>query len=280
MIVYLTRRASFSAAHCYWLPVVSAEENRSRFGIWSGKEPHGHNYQVSVTVAGEVDSRTGMVVNITDINVAMKRHVTDILDNKFLNREVEYFQTAPTTTENITRFVWESLEPRLPPAVVLMRVELKEMDTLWSTRERAEAGAIVTSLTRVYDFSASHRLHSKHLSDEQNRELFGKCDNPNGHGHNYGVEVTVIGNPDERTGMIFSVDEMDRIVEEQIIRPFDHKHLNLDTTEFADVNPTSEMLSVVIWQKLAEKLPTSGLPRLFSVVVNETARNSFEFRGY
>jgi 6-pyruvoyltetrahydropterin/6-carboxytetrahydropterin synthase len=135
------------------------------------------------------------------------------------------------------------------------------------------------SITRSYDFSASHRLHSACLSDEDNVLLFGKCNNAHGHGHNYGVEVTLTGDPDERSGMLCPIDEIDRIVNEEVLRPFDHKHLNLDTPEFADLNPTTEMLTVVIWNKLAKRLPATQRSRLSSVVVRETARNSFEYRG-
>ena len=125
----------------------------------------------------------------------------------------------------------------------------------------------------------SHRLHSPHLTDEENIKLFGKCNNSHGHGHNYGVEVTLSGDPDPRSGMLFSLEELDRVVDDEVLQAFDHKHLNLDTPEFATLNPTSEMLTVVIWNKLAKRLPTSGPVRLSSVIVRETARNSFEYRG-
>lgn len=135
------------------------------------------------------------------------------------------------------------------------------------------------SLTRAYDFSASHRLHSKKLTDDENREIFGKCNNPNGHGHNYEVEVTISGEPDERTGMLYSLEALDQVVEEEVLLPFDHKHLNLDVPDFADRNPTSEVLTVVIWERLARRISVSGNPRLSKVLVRETARNSFEYRG-
>jgi len=279
MTVYLKRKATFSAAHNYWLPSLSAEENRARFGIWAGREPHGHNYAVSVTVAGEVDRRTGMVVNITDVNHALKSRIIDVLDGRFLNREVPFFEANATTIENVAKFIWEGLEQNLPNGSTLTTVQVWEMETLWTVRNKEGDSEMTTSLTRTYDFSASHRLHSLHLTDEENREIFGKCNNPNGHGHNYGIEVTIQGAPDPATGMIFSIDELDRIVDEEVLKPFDHKHLNLDTPEFAEINPTSEMLTVVIWEKLSKRIPTTGTPRLLKVVVNETARNSFEYRG-
>ncbi len=272
------RSATFSSAHNYWLTGISDSENQARFGVWAGRQPHGHNYDIQITIAGKVDDSTGMVVNITDVNHVLKSKVVDLLDGRFLNREVPFFETNPPTTENIALFVQEQIEGSLPSGADLVKVKVCEMATLWTQRERL-GDQLVTTLTRAYDFSASHRLHSKQLSDQENIRIFGKCNNANGHGHNYEVEVTIAGTPDKNTGMIYSVDALDRIVEEEVLLPFDHKHLNLDTAEFAEINPTSEMLTVVIWQKLAKRLSTTGLPRLYSVVVNETARNSFEYRG-
>jgi 6-pyruvoyltetrahydropterin/6-carboxytetrahydropterin synthase len=279
MIVYLMRMAGFSAAHNYFLSGVSDEENRHRFGKWAAREPHGHNYQIQVTIAGEVDERTGMVVNITEINQILKDNVLDNLDGRFVNREVDFFVSNAPTVENIARYVWNSVEPSLPVGSSLRRVKIWEMETIWSELVKEPDNQMVTTLTRAYDFSASHRLHSHRLSNDENLLIFGKCNNPNGHGHNYGVEVTMLGEPDPATGMLFSLEELDRVVEEEVLNAFDHKHLNKDTPEFADTNPTSEMLSVVIWQKLAKRLPISGTPRLYRVVVKETARNSFEYRG-
>jgi 6-pyruvoyltetrahydropterin/6-carboxytetrahydropterin synthase len=273
------RRASFSAAHNYWLTGIADKENQSRFGNWAARYPHGHNYMVEVTVAGSVDPRTGMVVNITLVNHAIRSQIVEVLDGRFLNKEVPFFAANAPTTENIAAFAWHQLESALPEEAKLIRVKVWEMETLWTQLDRDEDGKMTTCLTRAYDFSASHRLHSEQLSAEENKEIFGKCNNPNGHGHNYGIEVSIIGEPDKLTGMVFSIDELDRIVEEEVLLAFDHKHLNLDTPEFAHINPTSEMLTVVIWQKLAKRLPTTGPTRLQSVVVNETARNSFEYRG-
>ena len=98
-------------------------------------------------------------------------------------------------------------------------------------------------------------------------------------GHNYEVEISVSGIPDERSGMLFSIDELDSAVKQDVLDVMDHKHLNLDVPDFANVNPTSEMLAVVIWQRLARHLPVSGNPRLSGVVVRETARISFEYHG-
>ena len=95
-------------------------------------------------------------------------------------------------------------------------------------------------LTKVYEFSAAHRLHSPYLSDVENEEIFGKCNNQHGHGHNYVLEVTVAGAVDQRTGMIADLDFLDETVQKQVYARFDYKHLNHDTVEFETLNPTSE----------------------------------------
>src|SRR5207247_11191690 len=110
----------------------------------------------------------------------------------------------------------------------------------------------------------------------KNLELFGKCNNPYGHGHNYLLEVTVQGDIDERTGMMVDIAYLDRVVEEQVVRRYDHKNLNLDIPEFAERNPTSENLVKTIWERLAPHLKH---PPLYRVTVRETERNNFSFYG-
>ena len=285
MFVTLKRRAAFAAAHNYSIALLSDQANESLFGRFASSEGHGHNYQVEIAVAGRIDDRTGMVVNIVEIDAALKANVISELDGKFLNREVGYFQTRSPSTENIVRFVRERLDGKLPQGVVLIGVTVWESATLWSDWKLegdCETGGskdTMITLSRAYDFSASHRLHSARLSDAENKQIFGKCNNPNGHGHNYEIEVSVTGTPGERSGTVYSLDDLDKAVDEEVLAVMDHKHLNFDVPDFFDVNPTSEMLAVVIWNRLARRLPISGDPRLSRVLVRETARNSFEYCG-
>lgn len=129
-------------------------------------------------------------------------------------------------------------------------------------------------LTRKYHFSSAHRLHSHILSEKENLDIFGKCNNPYGHGHNYYLEVTVKGTPDPVTGMIADITELDQFVEEEILNKFDHKHLNLDTDLFHDINPTSENVTVVTWNLLKPKLHN-----LYKIGLYETEKNYFEYHG-
>ncbi len=105
-------------------------------------------------------------------------------------------------------------------------------------------------LTRSFEFSAAHRLHCDELSDDENQRLFGKCSNPHGHGHNYTLEVTVGGTLDATRGTVVDLPELDRTVQERVILPFDHKNLNVECPEFAELNPSVENIARVIFQRL------------------------------
>jgi 6-pyruvoyltetrahydropterin/6-carboxytetrahydropterin synthase len=130
-------------------------------------------------------------------------------------------------------------------------------------------------LGRRYRFSASHRLHSSHLSEEENYRVFGRCNNPYGHGHNYVVEVSVSGDVDPATGMVANLSDLDAFVERQVLDPFDHKSLNEDVPAFREKVPTTENLCIEIFQRL-KSFPKARLER---VRVEETRNNSFEYVG-
>lgn len=130
-------------------------------------------------------------------------------------------------------------------------------------------------LARRESFSASHRLHSPHLSDEENARLFGKCNRANGHGHNYVLEVTVRGPIDPATGLVMHLSDLKRILREEVLPKVDHRHLNLDVAEFAALNPTAENIACVVWQWLLPSL--GGL--LHEVKLQETEKNTVIYRG-
>ena len=132
-----------------------------------------------------------------------------------------------------------------------------------------------TSIIRRYRFCAAHRLHTEHLSAEENRTVFGKCNNPNGHGHNYVVLVTIACADGAGGGRGVSLDELDRIVMDRIIARFDHHDLNLDP-EFVSKTTTGENLVLLIWDLLVTQLPPGQLQK---VGVIETRDNYFEYTG-
>ena len=135
--------------------------------------------------------------------------------------------------------------------------------------------AQAASVTRRYRFSAAHRLHADQLSDEENRRVFGKCNNPNGHGHNYVVYVTVGGPIDSVTGRSLDLEGLDRVVTERVVRRFDHQDLNRDPA-FAATTTTGENLARLIWEILHEAIPDGKLAK---VGVVETRDNSFDYAG-
>ena len=273
MMMYLRRRAGFSAGFRRPPP---------------GERGRGHDYLCELTVGGAIDLGTGMVINIKDVDAVLKAQVVGPLEGRLLDAEVPAFADTPPTPENLVRLIWDRCRPALPPRSALARVTLwptptlrAELSAIHPTHPQTPNEAPMLTVTRTYDFSASHRLHSWTLSDEENADVFGKCNWENGHGHNYEIEVTLAGDPDPRTGQVGDLGRLDRIVEEEVLTPYDHKHLNYDVAAFRDLNPTSENLTRVIWDNLSRRLGDEALggARLYRVAVRETARNYFECYG-
>ncbi len=131
------------------------------------------------------------------------------------------------------------------------------------------------TVTRRVHFNAAHRLHNPAWSDDQNRQVFGPCNNPNFHGHNYELDISVEGEVDPDTGYVVDLGVVKRIAEEAVVAALDHKNLNLDVPQFRGLNPTAENIVVVIWNLLDGRLPG----RLVKLVLWETPRNYVEYRG-
>lgn len=137
----------------------------------------------------------------------------------------------------------------------------------------------MVSLGRRYSFSSLHRLHAPELSDERNREIFGKCNNPHGHGHNYIVEVILRGPVDEATGRVIELERLDSLVRRTVLDRYDHKNLNTDVADFETMVPTTENLAVAVERAVrggwTEAFPGTW-PRLEKIKIWETERNIFE----
>lgn len=131
-------------------------------------------------------------------------------------------------------------------------------------------------LTRREYFCASHRLFNPKFTDEKNLEIYGKCAYPNGHGHNYELVVTVVGEPDRDTGMIMDLKKLSELVNREIIDKVDHRHLNIDVDFLKNVIPTAENLAVAFWRILSPRI-TPG--KLWSVKIYENPNNYAEYRG-
>ncbi len=268
--VRLTRKVAFSSGHRFWDAALSAEENRALFGEWASPFNHGHNYLLHVTALGEVDTSTGMVVNIKDIDDVLQERVVRRFSQKSINDEVPGFGSKPPCIENLLRYFQDEVGD-LPGKTTLEALKLEETPTFFGEWIR---GSDNVTLTRSYEFAASHRLQIDAISQEQNVELFGKCNNAAGHGHNYIVEVTVSGEPDPRTGFITDLGALDLAVKERVLDRYDHKHLNSDVPELVGKNPTSEVVALEIFRALEGRVP--GV--LERVVLRETDRSSFEVR--
>ena len=132
------------------------------------------------------------------------------------------------------------------------------------------------TISRKAHFNAAHRLYRKDWSMEQNNAVFGKCNNPNYHGHNYEMIASVTGEIDKETGFVMDVKILSDIIKQEIEDQFDHKNLNLDVPEFLDLNPTAENIVVVIWEKIRKKIqPEYDL----EIVLYETPRNFVTYKG-
>lgn len=127
---------------------------------------------------------------------------------------------------------------------------------------------------RLEHFNAAHRLHQPEWSDEKNAEVFGKCNNPSYHGHNYELIVKVTGYPDQDTGYVMDLKVLSDLIKEQVLDRFDHKNLNLDTAEFKDLNPTAENISIVIYDLLRPHISTD---KEIQIRLYETPRNFVEY---
>jgi len=178
------------------------------------------------------------------------------------------------TPETLARGIWGMLGARFGGAEIA-RVRLA--GDRWAV---ATDGGEELDVTRTYEFSAAHRLHSRALSEAENARVFGKCNNPSGHGHNYVLEVTLRGRPDA-SGEVLEAPAFDRIVNSEIVDRWDHKNLNDDVPEFSDRNPTAEEIARVAWNRLADPLDRAahGRARLHRIRVRETERNHVEYLG-
>lgn len=267
-LVDLTRRVSFSAARHFRMPGLDEADAERLYGHTG---IHGHDYLLAVTIRGEVDGTTGMVENLDTTKEVIRREVLAHLDGVLVNEAIGFFREMAPTLENMTRHVWDRLHRHYGDS--LLRVTLDESP---DRRARLDSGGGKMYLTRGYHFCAAHRLNRPELSDEENREIFGRCNNKNGHGHNYRVEVTLAGEVDGESGTLCRVGDLDDAVKAKVIEYLDHRNLNVDVAEFQELNPTAENIARVIWYRLGD---SPGGAALHRVRVYETDLNIADYYG-
>ena len=228
-------------------------------------------YTLGITVAGEPNAH-GYLVNIKQIDAATR----DLAVGR-ISRDVALACTSGQMRggAGVLADAFDALAGAFEP-LTLEAVEM-HLSPFLSLSTTADLRAKdMTLLHHTFEFAASHRLHDPSLSDEENRRLFGKCNNPHGHGHNYTVRVSVRGTADAR-GVVADVAELERVVDEAVIGPLDHKHLNAEVEEFRTLNPSVENIAKVVYDRL--KGPLRGeRSSLDAVTVWETPKTSCEYR--
>ncbi|MGI9519907.1 MAG: 6-carboxytetrahydropterin synthase [Pirellulaceae bacterium] len=212
------------------------------------------------TVAGSLDPDSGYLHDISDIDRTIRQQVVGPASRKFRDANCESFLV----------FAWQVLCDHFSGEVRVTKLRLSPTPFLhYSLHADNDA---MFQLTQQFEFSASHRLHNPDLSDEENRKLFGKCNNPHGHGHNYVVDVTIVG----ETCDLLPLPQFESIVKQQVIDRLDHRNLNLEVDEFRELNPSVENIAMVIWRWLNDSMGDSMLDR---VRVFETPKTWADYRG-
>jgi 6-pyruvoyltetrahydropterin/6-carboxytetrahydropterin synthase len=228
------------------------------------------HYEITAWCAGEPASRTGYLADIKSLDAALRERIVPLV--------ARTCETAPQTEPAaLMPALFAAAWGALPASLSRLRWALSPTYHVEMESGRGE----VVLVRQQFEFAASHRLHVPALSDEENRRLFGKCNHPSGHGHNYRVEpcVEVRAGPGAPG---FSIADLEALVDETIIRPFDHRHLNVDTTEFGPggLNPTVEHIARVLYERLRPAVE-KGLAgaRLREVTVWESDRTSATYPG-
>ena len=252
----------FSAARQTMSPRLSADENARLFG--SATSTHGHNYDARLTFRSERFDGKNPLVHYDAIDACL-RALRSELDHHYLNEEVIGLKDRSITTESLAGYIYERVKTALP----LHRVRLHERDDFF-----AEAwGNNAVFLGLQEPFHAAHRLHAAALSDSENAKLYGKCNNPRGHGHAYLTEATVGGEYDARSGALYDFVALKNAMAESL-EPWRDRHLDLETEDFHDAPSTGENIVRALWPKLDNRLGQ----RLVRLRLWETANNRFTLR--
>jgi len=250
----------FSAARQTMSPYLTPAENEELFGQASSAHGHGHHYRARFTFAGTAVSDGGEGIRNRLARLRLE------LDHKHLNYDVPALQGGPMTTESLAQWMHEQISETFP----VERIRLHERDDFFAEYLGRSGGC---RLGMRQTFSAAHRLHVSKLTGEQNTALFGKCDNPRGHGHRYVTETTVGGSYDERSGTLRSFTQLHGAIA-HALESWQDKHLDLETPEFRDHPSTGENIVQALWQKLDVNLGGS----VTRLRLWETPNNRFTLR--
>ncbi len=263
-VVERSYHLDFCAARRTYSPHLSETENAKLFGVSARKSGHGHHYNLRLTFRGVPDSKSNLLVEYSKVQPLLNEFFRKY-DHRNLTTDLEELQGMPLTTESLAKYFFSELCKELP----LNRIRLNENDYFfieYTNDDRMFMGVKAK-------FYAAHRLHAHDLSDSTNKSLFGKCNNDNGHGHTYTVEMLLEGEYDQNTGIVFNLAIVLAQLEE-VLHRWNYKHLNLETDDFKDIIPTGENICRVLWDKL-KAIHGEKLSRLS---LWETANNRFTIR--
>jgi 6-pyruvoyltetrahydropterin/6-carboxytetrahydropterin synthase len=252
----------FSAARKTMSPHLSEEENARLFG--PATSIHGHNYCVRFTFRTKKLGGGAPLVRYDVVDPCL-RSLRDELDHRYLNQDVAGLKDRPITTESLAGYVFE----RINAAVPLERVRLHERPDFFA--EVCKDNTVFLGLRMA--FHAAHRLRAATLSDAENAKLYGKCNNPLGHGHRYVTETTIGGEYDKRTGTLHDFVAFRKAIGDSLA-PWQDRHLDLETDDFRDVPSTGENIVRALWPKIDNRLDQ----QLIRLRLWETANNRFTLR--
>ncbi len=247
------------------------QPRHNTYAAWPPPRGLARYFELKVTCRGHADPATGYFINIKHIDAAVRDRALPRLSAAAKNEA----HAGPTPLGKLLHDLLADLNTALDQTVAAVELQLTPFTSLTAPNPENNHTMQVL-LKQRYEFSAAHRLHVPQLSDEKNREVFGKCNNPAGHGHNYTLE-TVVACPVDSRGRSLDIAQLDAAVDQHVIQPLDHKHLNHDVPAFADHNPSVEHISAVIWDMLAPHIPGHG--HLLELSVWETGKTVCTFRG-
>jgi len=254
----------FSAARQTMSPHLSAAENDLMFGNASSPHGHGHHYRARFTFRETVGTETQPAVPYSELGKSLESLRTE-LDHKNLNHEVPGLTNCPKTTESLAEYLYQ----RVTKTVPIHRVRLHEREDFFA--EYWAGGDYFLGMQRA--FHAAHRLHAPSLSESENLDLYGKCNNPRGHGHRYLTEATIGGRYDEKSGTLYNFLAFRDGVERAIL-PWQDKHLDRETEEFREIPSTGENIVRALWPRFDSQLDH----RLARLRLWETPNNRFTLR--
>ena len=227
-------------------------------------------FELSVEVAGEVEPSTGFVVNVIDIDKKVREFVVPIFAERIRENYRRGKHIGLLEIAELLRSSWGQLADKFGAAKI-SQLSLK-LNPFRKVTIKPEDNKMIY-FSEKFEFAATHKLWNDEFSDKRNFDVFGKCANPAGHGHNYVVEVTIKAREGEDS---FRIGEFEKIVDDKVVKVVDHKNLNVDVAEFSKTNPTVENIAAFAWNKLAGKF---GEAELDCVTVWETDKTYCSYCG-